>query len=103
MSAREHEAELLNACADAALAVRVSANSQEEANVFRVAAMVIQSRVPYASRNLMAVSERYFVAHPDELLPPVEVVQRGWVANLPRLRDMLYHELGGRMHEVNNA
>jgi hypothetical protein len=31
----------------------------------------------------------YFAAHPSELLESAETVRRGWIVNLPRLRDRL--------------
>jgi len=35
----------------------------------------------------------YFASHPNERLPSAEVVRRGWVIGLPRLRDMLSRQL----------
>jgi hypothetical protein len=71
------------------------AQDQREANVFRLAAMVVQSRFPSESKSLMLASERYFAAHPNERLAPAEVVRKGWVLSLPRLRDTLSHRLRG--------
>jgi hypothetical protein len=69
------------------------AQDEVEANVFRVAAMVVQSRFPVASTHLMQASELYFAAHPGDRLPPADVVRKGWLVSLPRLRDMLSREL----------
>jgi len=63
--------------------------------VFQIAAMVLQSRFPRESDTLMQASERYFAAHPAERLGAVDVVRGGWVLSLPRLRDMLSHQLRG--------
>ena len=71
------------------------AQDQREANVFRLAAMIVQSRFPDESKCLMRASERYFTLHPDERLASADVVRKGWVSSLPRLRDMLSH----RLHE----
>ena len=93
MNARDVESKLLGRCAAVARDAAQSAQDQCEANVFRLAAMVVQSRLPHESKNLMQASERYFAAHPEQKLPPAEVVRSGWVISLPRLRDMLSRQL----------
>jgi hypothetical protein len=93
MIAREVEAALLKRCAAVAREANLVATDQREANVFRLAAMVIQSRFPHEATRLMAASERYFAGYPSEQLPSVDVIRRGWVVNLPRLRDRLSREL----------
>jgi hypothetical protein len=93
MTARERESALLARCAVAARAVAPAVEDQCEANVFRLAAMVVQSRFPSESRRLMQASEHYFAAHPDEQLSAAEVVGNGWVIGLPRLRDRLSRRL----------
>jgi hypothetical protein len=73
-----------------------SAEDQREANVFRLAAMVIQPRRGHTteSKRLMQASEQYVAVHPTEELEPGEVVRKGWIISLPRLRDMLSARLG---------
>jgi len=93
MTARDNESALLARCSAVAREVAQSAQDQREANVFRLAAMVVRSRFPDESKCLMQASEQYFAAHPNERLPPVDVVRKGWVLSLPRLRDMLSHQL----------
>jgi hypothetical protein len=93
MSARDTEAALLTRCVVVARAMGSTAQDQREANVFRVAAMVIQSSFPIESVHLMQASEQYFAAHPDQRLTCAQVVRNGWVINLPRLRDRLVHHL----------
>ncbi|MBI1906417.1 MAG: hypothetical protein HYS20_09320 [Rhodocyclales bacterium] len=93
MTAREVEAALLTRCAAVARSVAPEAQDQREANVFRVAAIVMQSRFPRESGNLMAASETYFATHPDERLVSGEIVRNGWITSLPRLRDMLSQRL----------
>jgi hypothetical protein len=95
MTARDAESALLARCSAVAREPAQSAQGQREANVFRLAAMVVQSRFPRESKCLMQASEQYFAAHPDERLDPAEVVRKGWVSSLPRLRDMLSHRLRG--------
>lgn len=93
MTAREVEAAMLSRCAAAARDGESVAGDQKEANVFRRAAMVVQSGFPNESSGLMRASDRYFAQHPDERLPAVDVVRNGWVFSLPRLRDMLSRQL----------
>jgi hypothetical protein len=95
LTAREKESALLARCAAVARAAAPTVEDPREANVFRVAAMVVQSRFPSESRRLMQASEHYFAAHPDEQLSAAEVVGTGWVIGLPRLRDRLSRCLQG--------
>lgn len=64
MDAREVESQLLTRCAQAARDYRASAVNAVEANVFRLAGMVVRSEFPGAWRNLTATSQRYFDSHP---------------------------------------
>jgi len=95
VNSRELEAALLARCAAAAREDGRAAEDRREANVFRLAAMVVQSRFPRESERLMRASERYFAGRPDDRLPPGDVVRNGWVFSLPRLREMLSRQLGG--------
>ena len=95
MTARDIESALLTRCAAVARGAGSSAQDQREANVFRLAAMVVRSRFPSESMRLMQASERYFDLHPNEKIAPADVVRKGWVLSLPRLRDMLSHKLRG--------
>lgn len=97
MTARANEAAVLSRCVATARGVMSVAHDQREANVFRLAAMVIRSRFPHEATGLMQASERYFAQHPHEKLAPADVVRNGWVLNLPRLRDMLSHQLNRRL------
>lgn len=92
MTARDVESALLARCSSVAREATQSAQDQREANVFRLAAMVVQSRFPVESRCLLQASEQYFALHPNERLAPADVVRKGWIFSLPRLRDMLTHQ-----------
>lgn len=94
MTAREIESAMLVRCSAVAMGLASSAEDQREANVFRLAAMVLRSRFPGESVSLMQASERYFALHPDQKLDPADVVRNGWVFSMPRFRDMLCHSLG---------
>ena len=89
MTARETEDGMLMRCVAVARSQTLTAQDQRDANVFRVAAMVVHSRLPREANRLMQVSEDYFFHHPADRLPAVVVVRNGWVLSLPRLRDML--------------
>ncbi len=91
---RDTENALLARCAEAARDEGSLAANQLEANVFRLAAMVIQSRFPGESKRLMNAADHYFMMHPDEQVPAAEVVRNEWIINLPRLRDRLSRRLG---------
>jgi len=95
MNARDREAIMLDRCVlvGGSRDGRVHAESGKEANIFRVAAMVIQSSFPVESKALMGCADRYFAAHPNELAPVVNVIHQGDVISLPRLRDSLTRKL----------
>lgn len=95
MNPRDREAVMLDRCVLAArrVAVPIHAENGREANVFRVAAMVLQSSFPTESKTLMACADRYFAVHPDELTPVVNVIHQGDIISLPRLRDSLTRRL----------
>jgi len=93
MNARELEAQMLTRCVAAARGRTLSAQSGAEANVLRLAGMVIQSRFPAEAARLGQASQRYFAQHPADLLEPADVLRRGWLVSLPRLRDLLSLQL----------
>ena len=95
MTARDIEAAILTRCTAVAMETALTAQDQREANVFQTAAMVVRSQFPRESLSLMRASEQYFATHPNERLAPVDVVRHGWITSLPRLRDMLTHQLRG--------
>jgi hypothetical protein len=88
MRAREREAHLFARCAKVAgvSGVDGQALDQCEANVFRVAGMVLRSQWPQQAARLLAASEDYFARFPDQRLAAEQVVRRGWLISLPRLR-----------------
>jgi len=90
---REAEEVMLMSCLEVAQGVRAMPCSAQQANVMRVAAMVIGSSFPKSKKRLMEAAVRYFEVHPGEEVESAEVVRLGWVATLPRLRDRLEHKL----------
>ncbi|MEN9867226.1 MAG: hypothetical protein RL748_2816 [Pseudomonadota bacterium] len=93
MTAREIEAELLTRCAAVGRGQDASAQDQREANVFRLAALILRWRFPQEASQWFRISDAYFSQYPEQCLEPGEVVRKGWVFDLPRLRDMLTLEL----------
>ena len=89
MAARDLEALQLTRCVLAARDATSAALDQREANVFSLAAAVLESRFPRESMQLERASELYFSVHPEQRVTPQEIVRVGWVSSLPRLRDML--------------
>jgi hypothetical protein len=94
MTARELEANALARCVEAARSTSATVHSAQEANVFRVAAMVLASRWPVQAARWRQLSDAYFAQHPADKLAVEQVVRNGWVLSLPRLRDMLSRQLG---------
>lgn len=93
MDSREQERVLLTRCASIARGLEHVVRDQREANFVRIAGMILVSKFPADSERLIAASRDYFQAYPSELVSPEEVVRKGWVISLPRLRSMLVHEL----------
>ncbi|WP_461558639.1 hypothetical protein [Thauera sp.] len=67
-----------------------------DANVFRLAAMLLRSTFPDEAARLRQLSEAYFRMRPDDRLAAEEVIHRGWLFSLPRTRQILTSELRGR-------
>lgn len=90
---REAEEVMLMSCLEVAQGVREKPCSAQQANVMRVAAMVIGRSFPASQKRLSAAAARYFEAHPGEEVESAEIVRRGWVSSLPRVRDRLEYKL----------
>lgn len=88
-SSRELEASLVERCSNVARGLPSPARDEREANVYRLAAMVVGQRHRAEARRLLRASEDYFADHPAQRLQASEVVRRGWVTSLPRLRELL--------------
>lgn len=92
-NARDKEAALLECCVEIATATLDAPRNPVEANVCRVAGMILSHNLQDARRRLAQAATAYFAAHPSELLESAETVRRGWIINLPRLRDRLERRL----------
>ena len=94
MQARELEAALLGRCLSVAKnPTKEEAHDAREANVFRLAGMVLRSSFPEEAAGLTSISRRYFASHPLDLVPGEQVVRNGWILSLPRFRAMLSRQL----------
>lgn len=58
-----------------------------------VAGMIIGNGFPVSQKRLLDAAARYFEMYADAKVETAEVVRRGWVLNLPRLRDRLERKL----------
>lgn len=93
MSARDDEQKLLERCEAITKNRETTIQNLQEANVMRLAGMVIRTDNPEASACLLQASELYFRAHPADQLSAEEVIRKGWVISLPRLRNRLGRQL----------
>lgn len=91
VAARDREAQILARCVAFTLEREAPSSPIDcrEANVLRVAAMVLQSRFPMESRRLMDAAESYYRKHPASRAPVVDAIRNGDIISLPRFRDML--------------
>ncbi|SOY40326.1 conserved hypothetical protein [Cupriavidus phytorum] len=92
MGSRAEESKTIQRCVEAALGL-ASPVSRREANVFRLASMILRPRFPSESRRLWAICEEYFALHPSDLIESAQIVRNGWVVSVPRLRDSLELQL----------
>lgn len=89
LPARCGEAELVDRCATVALETHGAALDRREANLFRLAAMLLGRRHQTEAKQLLRVSNDYFELHPDERLPAGEAVRQGWVTSPARFQTLL--------------
>jgi len=94
-TARDTEQAMLERCRQIATTPDDAPRDQAEANVCRLAGMIVGHRYSEAGARLFDAATRYFADHPEQELPSAEVVRRGWIINAPRLRDRLERLLAG--------
>jgi hypothetical protein len=95
LSARDQEERLLTRCTAIANG-KGRILDQREANVCRIAAMILGRTLERQALNLAQASDDYFRTHPAQQLEPGEVIRRHWIIGLPRLRDRLTRKIAGR-------
>jgi hypothetical protein len=92
--ARQAEAQALERCLMVIRGQLLTAESFQEANVFRVAATLIRSRCERSAQLLRSASQAHFSLHPHtSALDTAEVIRRGWIMGLPRFGDMLIKKM----------
>ena len=94
-TARDIERVMLERCLQIAITPGDMPRDQAEANVCRLAGMIVDGRYPEAGKRLSDAATAYFADHPEQQVPSAEVVRRGWIINAPRLRDRLERLLAG--------
>lgn len=94
-TARDIERAILARCLQIATTPGDAPRDQAEANVCRLAGMIVDGRYPEAGKRLSDAATAYFADHPEQQVPSAEVVRRGWIINAPRLRDRLERLLAG--------
>jgi len=95
MSARQGESGLLEFCAGVARDDFSKPGDKIQANVCRVAAMLLRTDYPEASKRLDEASDAYFTLHPEDLVSSEDVLNNGWIIGLPRFKDLLSRKLSG--------
>jgi hypothetical protein len=93
-TARDSEKAMMERCHQIATTPGEAPRDQVEANVCRLAGMIISTRYPEAGARLFDSATAYFIHHPDQQVSSAEVVRRGWIINAPRLRNQLERLLG---------
>lgn len=93
MESRANEFQMIQRCVEAAIGTLSAPADQREANIFRLASMLLLPRFPSEAGTLMAKCDRYFSTRPMDLVESAQIVRNGWVISLPRLRDSLEREL----------
>jgi hypothetical protein len=92
------EALLLRCSVVARMQGSAKALNQQEANLFWLASILIESRLPRESQCLLAASESYFSEHPHERLSTALILEAGWIQSLARFNAMLDHQLTRGLH-----
>ncbi len=94
-TARDIEGAMLERCLQIVTTPGAVPRDQAEANVCRLAGVIVDGRYPVAGKRLSDAAATYFADHPEQQVPSAEVVRRGWIISAPRLRDRLERLLAG--------
>ena len=89
-TARDIEQAMLERCRQIATMPGEVPRDQPEANVCRLAGMIVDSRYPVASKRLFDAATAYFADHPEQQVPSAEVVRRGWIINDQSVSDRVF-------------
>lgn len=85
-------------CLDGAASALAHKPTCEQAQVFRLAAMLLRGSHPEASRNLKLAFDVHQREHGCATQPPETAIEQGWIIGLARFRDTLSRQLTGEKH-----
>lgn len=91
--AREREVRLLDRLQAAAEGKLLCASDLKEAQVFHLASQLLPGAMPREAERLLKAAHVALCGAP--MLSASEIVRRGWVDSLPRLRQALVNRLEG--------
>lgn len=92
--ARLQEASLVRQCLDVATTSSLTEEPTcQQAQIFRLAAMLLRSSHPEAALNLQQAYDVHLLKHACIPLPPDAAIKQGWVLGLARFRDTLCRQL----------
>lgn len=95
---RMHEASLVRLCLDGAASALTEKPTCQQAQTFRLAAMLLRGSHPKASRNLKRAYDEHQREHGCAPLPPEAAIEQGWIIGLARFRDTLSRKLTSEKH-----
>ena len=93
-----HEASLVRLCLDGAASALTEKPTCQQAQTFRLAAMLLRGSHPEASRNLKRAYDEHQREHGCAPLPPETAIEQGWIIGLARFRDTLGRKLTSEKH-----
>lgn len=102
-TARDIERAILARCLQIATTPGDAPRDQAEANVCRLAGMIVDGRYPEAGARLFDAATRYFADRPEQQVASAEVVRRGWIISAPRLRERLERLIAGEFGREDKA
>jgi hypothetical protein len=76
-TARDIEGAMLERCLQIVTTPGAVPRDQAEANVCRLAGVIVDGRYPVAGKRLSDAAATYFADHPEQQVPAAEVVRRG--------------------------
>lgn len=91
--ARLYEASVVRHCLDAATSTLVEKPTCQQAQIFRLAAMLLRSSHPEAAGNLLRAYDDHSIEHACVPLPLDNAIDQGWIIGWARFRDTLSRQL----------
>ena len=85
-------------CLDGAASALAHKPTCQQAQVFRLAAMLLRGSHPEASRNLTRAFDVHQREHGCAPQTPETAIEQGWIIGLARLRDTLSRQLTSENH-----